>query len=125
MSVDDSALLPGAFGLGTFEADGDIFTGALIGDRVHDIRALIGRDATILELAGINIASTQPATNPIDAKSLLPILKNQADGTRYGCSEQSGSTLTAAQSGRAVINAAIRAVRLSKKERVSWKEIQG
>ncbi len=63
--------------------------------------------ATILELAGINVANTQPATNPIDAKSLLPILQNQTDsGVRYGYAEQSGSTLTPAESGKAVINAA-------------------
>ena len=62
--------------------------------------------STILELAGINVATTQPATNPIDAKSLLPVLQNQADTTRYGYVEQSGSTLTSASSGKAVRNAA-------------------
>ena len=61
--------------------------------------------ATVLELAGISVAGTQPATNPIDAVSLLPILKNQAATTRYGYVEQSGSTLTTAESGKAVINA--------------------
>lgn len=61
--------------------------------------------STILELAGINVANTQPATNPLDARSLVPILKNQADSTRYGYFEQSGSTLTSAESGRGVINA--------------------
>ena len=61
--------------------------------------------STTLELAGINVASTQPATNPLDAKSLLPILQNQADSTRYGYAEQSGSTLTAAESGKAARNA--------------------
>ena len=62
--------------------------------------------STVLELAGINVATTQPATNPIDAKSLLPILKNTADSTHYGYMEQSGSTLTSAEAGKAVRNAA-------------------
>lgn len=60
--------------------------------------------STILELAGINVATTQPATKPLDAKSLLPILQNQPDTTRYGYAEQSGSTLTAIESGKAVRN---------------------
>lgn len=60
--------------------------------------------ATILELAGINVAATQPATHPIDAKSLLPLLQNQTDSARYGYAEQSGSTLTPAESGKAVVN---------------------
>ena len=63
--------------------------------------------STILELAGINVAATQPATNPTDSKSLLPILKNQTDtAARHGYAEQSGSALTAAESGKAVTNVA-------------------
>jgi arylsulfatase A-like enzyme len=62
--------------------------------------------STILELAGIDVATTQPATNPIDSKSLLPILKNLPDATvRYGYAQQSGSMLTTAESGKAVRNA--------------------
>ena len=38
--------------------------------------------STILELAGINVTATQPAANPIDSKSLLPILQNTSDVTR-------------------------------------------
>lgn len=62
--------------------------------------------STILELAGINVADTVPATNPIDSKSLLPILKNQNDGPRYGYAAQSGSGLTSSESGSLVRNAA-------------------
>ncbi len=62
--------------------------------------------STILELAGINVATTQPATKPLDAKSLLPILQNQPDTTRYGYAEQSGSALAAAASGKATRDAA-------------------
>jgi arylsulfatase A-like enzyme len=62
--------------------------------------------STILELAGIDVASTQPGTNPLDAKSLLPILKSQPDSTRYGYAEESGAAIAAADSGRTVRNAA-------------------
>jgi arylsulfatase A-like enzyme len=63
--------------------------------------------STILELAEINVATTQPAAKPIDAKSLLPILKNQTESlTRFGYSEESGVAIAAADSGRTVRNAA-------------------
>ena len=52
---------------------------------------------TILELAGINVAATQPAVKPIDGRSLLPVLANQTLGTAFGYAEQSGSTLTTAE----------------------------
>jgi 2,4-diketo-3-deoxy-L-fuconate hydrolase len=50
MSFRDSALLPGAFGVGTFAAGADIFTGAVVEDLVHDIRPLLGRNATVKDL---------------------------------------------------------------------------
>lgn len=50
MSIDESALLSDAFGIGTFEVDGDVFVGVLRDDRVHDIRPLIGRAATMVDL---------------------------------------------------------------------------
>jgi arylsulfatase A-like enzyme len=62
--------------------------------------------STILELAGIDVAATQPATRPIDAVSLLPVLRNQNDPVRHGYAEQSGSSLGAAESGKTVVNAA-------------------
>lgn len=61
---------------------------------------------TILELAGINVAATQPAVKPLDGRSLLPVLANQTLGTAYGYAEQSGSTLTTAESGKTARNAA-------------------
>jgi arylsulfatase A-like enzyme len=57
---------------------------------------------TILELAGINLTATLPTDRSYDTKSLLPILKNTADATRYGFSEQFGSSLTTAATGRTV-----------------------
>jgi len=58
--------------------------------------------ATILELAGIDVSSTQPAANPIDSHRLLPILNATADTSRFAFSEQFGGTLTAAESGHAL-----------------------
>ncbi len=62
--------------------------------------------ATILELAGINVAATQPGANPIDSVSLLPILKNTTDTTRTGFSQDFGSGLATSVSGRALTDAA-------------------
>ena len=62
--------------------------------------------STILELAGIDVAATQPATRPIDAVSLLPVLRNQNDPVRHGYADQSGSSLGAAESRKTVVNAA-------------------
>ena len=58
--------------------------------------------STILELAGINVSVTQPAANPIDSHSLLPILKNTTDPTRYAFSEGFGDAITVGDSGRAL-----------------------
>ncbi len=62
--------------------------------------------STILELAGIDVASTQPAANPIDAKSLLPILKNTTDIERFGFSQMFSAALATSVSGRVISNAA-------------------
>ncbi len=62
--------------------------------------------ATILELAGINVSITQPAANPIDSHSLLPILKNTTDAARYAFSESFGDTVNGGDSGRALRDAA-------------------
>ncbi len=61
---------------------------------------LVDLYATILELAGINAAATQPAANLVDAKSLLPLLQNTADSGRFAFSQQFGGTLTPATSGQ-------------------------
>jgi arylsulfatase B len=58
--------------------------------------------ATVLELAGINMATTQPSGNPVDSKSLLPILQNTTDVSRTGFSQTFGTDLTTTVSGRAV-----------------------
>ncbi len=49
---------------------------------------------------------TPPGAHPIDAVSLLPILKNTADGSRTGFSQMFGGTLTTSESGRAITDAA-------------------
>jgi arylsulfatase A-like enzyme len=58
--------------------------------------------ATVLDLAGVNAAATQPAGNPVDSRSLLPILQNTADVSRTAFSETFGTELAASVSGRAV-----------------------
>lgn len=60
--------------------------------------------STILELAGINVTATQPALKPLDSRSLLPILQNQTEPLRTSYAEQSGSSLTTAESGRSLAN---------------------
>lgn len=61
--------------------------------------------STILELAGINIAATQPAANAIDSKSLLPILLNTSEATRYAFSQEFSGALAASVSGRTIASA--------------------
>ena len=62
--------------------------------------------ATIMELAGINVATTQPLANPIDSTSLLPILNNTTDTSRFVFVEQFGSDLTTAETGQAILDEA-------------------
>ena len=62
--------------------------------------------ATILEMAGINVATTQPVANPIDSKSLKPILQNTTDPTRYSFSQEFSSSLSTSISGRSITDAA-------------------
>lgn len=61
---------------------------------------------TVLELAGINVASTQPTTKPVDSKSLLPILQNTTDVARTGFSQMFSADLSTAVSGRTITSAA-------------------
>ncbi len=56
--------------------------------------------ATILELAGINVSVTQPAANPIDSHSILPILQNKDDPARFAFSEGFGDSIQVGESGR-------------------------
>jgi len=62
--------------------------------------------STILELAGINVAATQPGANPIDSVSLLPILQNTTDVARTGFSQMFSSSLATSVSGRALTDSA-------------------
>lgn len=62
--------------------------------------------ATLLELAGINVAATQPAANTLDARSLLPILQNTETSTRVAYSQQFSADLAPNVSGRVVTDAA-------------------
>ncbi|MFK7910354.1 MAG: sulfatase-like hydrolase/transferase [Akkermansiaceae bacterium] len=57
---------------------------------------------TILEMAGIDVAATQPALKPIDGVSLLPLLQNQVAAARAAYSESSGASLAASDSGSTV-----------------------
>ncbi len=62
--------------------------------------------ATILELAGINVAATQPSANALDSRSLMPILANTTENTRFSFSQHFGSGLTSSVAGRALTDAA-------------------
>ena len=64
--------------------------------------------ATILELAGIDVAATQPAGKTIDSKSTLPVLAEHRGQRRAFafCRAVRRRILTAAQSGRAISDAA-------------------
>ncbi len=61
--------------------------------------------ATILEMAGTSVKAALPANHPCDSVSLMPILQNGKDSTRYAYSEQFGGTLTPSLSGQAIRNA--------------------
>lgn len=62
--------------------------------------------ATVLELAGINVATTQPAANPIDSRSLMSILRNVAEPTRTVFSQMFSADLATSVSGRVITDAA-------------------
>ena len=62
--------------------------------------------STILEIAGINIAATQPAENPIDSNSLTPILQNHGEPARIIMSQSFGEDLNTSASGRVITDAA-------------------
>ena len=58
--------------------------------------------ATILELSGINVSATQPAANPLDSRSLLPLLQNQPAEARTVFSQDFSADLLTSVSGRAL-----------------------
>jgi arylsulfatase A-like enzyme len=67
---------------------------------------------TILEMAGINVATTIPAGTAIDSRSLLPILKNETETTpRYAYADLFGTTITSAEGGQALRNGQFKLLR--------------
>ena len=62
--------------------------------------------STILELAGISVATTQPAANPVDSRSLLPVLQNTVESSRMVMSQMFSADLAASVSGRVITDAA-------------------
>lgn len=58
--------------------------------------------STVLEMAGINVAATQPALKPIDSHSLMPLLLDETDAPRSIYNETSGSTLADSASGHSL-----------------------
>ena len=58
--------------------------------------------STVLELAGIDVAATQPSLKPIDSRSLLPLLQNQSSTPRIAYSESSGTAILPAEAGATV-----------------------
>ncbi len=62
--------------------------------------------STILELAGINVAATQPAGNLVDSRSLLPVLQNSTESSRMVMSQMFSTDLATSVSGRVITDAA-------------------
>lgn len=62
--------------------------------------------STILELAGISVGTTQPAANPVDSRSLLPVLQNTAESARMVMSQMFSTDLATSVSGRVITDAA-------------------
>jgi arylsulfatase A-like enzyme len=77
--------------------------------------------STILEMAGINVTTTQPAMKPIDSRSLMPLLLNQSEPARVAYSEESGAAIAAADSGRTVRLGDYKLIRFNNNtERLHW-----
>ena len=60
--------------------------------------------ATILDLAGINMAATVPTNIVVDSKSLVPLLQTNATSTRHLYTELFGDNIVNNQDGRALRN---------------------
>ena len=58
--------------------------------------------STILELAGISVAATQPAANPLDSRSLMPVLQNSSESARVVFSRMFSADLATSGSGRVI-----------------------
>ena len=62
--------------------------------------------ATILEMAGIDVIATQPSSNPVDSRSLMPVLLNTVDADRTVFSQMFSSDLATSVSGRVLTDSA-------------------
>jgi arylsulfatase A-like enzyme len=64
--------------------------------------------ATILEMAGINVAASQPSTQTIDSQSVMSILQNTATAPRYAFSQEFSAdpavVLLPSASGRVLVD---------------------
>ena len=69
--------------------------------------------ATILELAGINVAMTVPASNTVDSHSLLPVLQGATDSSRYVYSELFSANAPTAADGRTLRNGHFKLMRFT------------
>ncbi len=69
---------------------------------IPDVVHAVDLYSTILEMAGINVAATQPALKPIDSLSLLPLLQNQSAAPRFARSESSGTNILPEDAGATV-----------------------
>jgi len=67
-----------------------------------DLVHVVDLYSTILEMAGIDVAATQPVVKPIDSESLMPQLADQSVAAREILSESFGSTLADDVSGSTV-----------------------
>ena len=69
---------------------------------------------TILEMAGVNVASTVPAGTTIDSRSLVPLLKNQTETTpRYAYADLFGTTILSNEGGQALRNGQFKLLRFT------------
>lgn len=69
---------------------------------IPDVVHAVDLYSTILEMAGINVAATQPTLKPIDSLSLLPLLQNQSAASRFARSESSGTNILPEDAGATV-----------------------
>lgn len=66
---------------------------------VADLVQAVDLYATILEMAGIDVAATQPALKPIDSRSLMPLLQDQPLAPTLALAESRGVNLADTISG--------------------------
>lgn len=65
----------------------------------EDLVHVVDLYSTILEMAGVDVAASQPAEKPIDSVSLMPLLFDETVASRVIYSESTGSTLDDSESG--------------------------